>query len=107
MRNRTAYLAAGLIWLASSAVAAEPPAAQASTATAPAAGASQVAAAPEDPMICRRESPTGSRIATIKVCRTRSEWNARSKRRGSGGGELNQMDCGAASCEMTPRPSGS
>ncbi len=29
----------------------------------------------EDPMICRKTRPTGSRVAT-KVCRTKSQWAA-------------------------------
>lgn len=47
-------------------------------------------AAEEDPTICRREVPTGSRIG-VKVCMKKSQWVAKSTRR-SGVGELQHVD---------------
>jgi hypothetical protein len=107
MRRPIASLAAGLVLAATAAIAAEPAATTSpATVAPPSSEAASATAVTADPVICRRESPTGSRIASVKVCRTRSEWNARSKRRSNRMGEPGQMDCGSASCEMTPRPAG-
>ncbi|MDO8900389.1 MAG: hypothetical protein Q7V15_03450 [Phenylobacterium sp.] len=58
-----------------------------------------------DPVICRRVESTGSRISTQKVCKPKSEWVAQSRRR-SGGGDVNQSDCGGPSgCEIYALPS--
>ncbi|MDP3489962.1 MAG: hypothetical protein Q8R71_07480 [Phenylobacterium sp.] len=66
----------------------------------------EAAPAPQpDPVICRRVEIPGSRLSTQKVCKPKSEWVAQSRRR-SGGGEINQTDCGGGSgCEIYALPS--
>jgi hypothetical protein len=107
IRKHLSYIAAGAFWIATGVLAAEPPAAQAPAQTSTSTEATQPPAVVDDPVICRKESPTGSRIATMKTCLKRSEWQAKSKRRSRKFEDPSQMDCGAASCETTPLPSGS
>lgn len=58
-----------------------------------------------DPVICRRVEIPGSRLSTQKVCKPKSQWVALSRRR-SGGGDVNQTDCGGGSgCEIYALPS--
>lgn len=58
-----------------------------------------------DPVICRRVEIPGSRLSTQKVCKPKSQWVAQSRRR-SGGGDVNQTDCGGPSgCEIYALPS--
>ena len=55
----------------------------------------------DNPVVCRREVPIGSLIASRKVCLTKTEWEARSTR---GNDEARrQMDENAA---RNPPPSG-
>ena len=55
----------------------------------------------DNPVVCRREVPIGSLIASRKVCLTKTEWEARSTR---GNDEARrQMDENAA---RNPTPSG-
>jgi hypothetical protein len=61
--------------------------------------------APPDPMVCRRVDIPGSRLSTEKICKPRSEWGAQGRRR-SGGGSVQQTDCGGPSgCEIYALPS--
>ncbi|MBU2136337.1 MAG: hypothetical protein KKA45_09090 [Alphaproteobacteria bacterium] len=58
-----------------------------------------------DPVICRRVEIPGSRLSTQKVCKPKSQWVSQSRRR-SGGGDVNQTDCGGGSgCEIYALPS--
>lgn len=44
-----------------------------------AAGEPPAAELPKDKLICRRETPTGSLIASRKMCLTSAEWDKRSR----------------------------
>ncbi len=44
--------------------------------------------APEDRVICHRETPTGSLIATRELCMTKAEWNALEEDYKAGGRQL-------------------
>ena len=67
MRFLIASIAATSAALGTSPAAAQSQPQQPSQAAAP-------AAAPADPVICEKEEVTGSRLATRKVCMTRSQW---------------------------------
>ena len=67
MRFLIASIAAASAALGTSPAAAQSQPQQPSQAAAP-------AAAPTDPVICEKEEVTGSRLATRKVCMTRSQW---------------------------------
>lgn len=69
MKFWIASIAAGSIVLATSPAAAQSQPQQPSQATTP------TAAAQPDPVICEKEEVTGSRLATRKVCMTRSQWD--------------------------------
>ena len=68
MRLLIASVAAGTIAFVTMPAAAQTQQQQPAQATAPA------AAAAADPVICEKEEVTGSRLATRKVCMTRSQW---------------------------------
>ena len=62
----------------------------------------------DDPVICRSQPDTGSRIAPRKDCRKRSEWANKAKARTRNVGEIRMGNCGGgdASCNSAPLPSG-
>lgn len=68
MRFLIASFAAGSVALAFSPATAQSQPQQPTQAAAPA------TAAAADPVICEKEEVTGSRLATRKVCMTRSQW---------------------------------
>jgi invasion protein IalB len=68
MKLLIASVAAGSIAFVTMPAAAQTQQQQPAQATAP------TAAAPADPVICEKEEVTGSRLATRKVCMTRSQW---------------------------------
>lgn len=113
MRRQFLYLAAGAFWIATGVLAAETPAIQTPASQDPAAAPpasmdlAKPPAAPDDPVICRKEAPTGSRIATIKICLKRSEWQAKSRARGRKVDDPSQDICGTDSCGSAPLPSSS
>jgi len=113
MRSQLSYLAAGAFWIATGVLAAETPAVQMPATQAPAAASpaandpAQPPGAPDDPVICRKEAPLGSRIATIKTCLKRSEWQAKSRSRGRKMDDPSQDLCGTDSCGSAPLPSSS
>lgn len=47
----------------------------AQTDPAPAAAAASVTSTDDNKQICKKEKPTGSRLAAKKVCRTKAEWD--------------------------------
>jgi hypothetical protein len=62
----------------------------------------------DDPIVCRAQPDTGSRIAPRKDCRKRSEWANKAKARLRTPSELRLGDCGGgdSSCNNAPLPSG-
>ena len=103
-RKRLSYIAAGAFWIATGVLAAEPPAVQAPAQNPTSTEAAQPPAVVDDPVICRKEAPTGSRIARIKTCFKRSEWQARSRARGRKVEEPSQDFCGLDACGSAPVP---
>ena len=61
----------------------------------------------DDPIVCRAQPDTGSRIAPRKDCRKRSEWANKAKARTRTPGELRMGDCGGgdSSCNNAHLPS--
>lgn len=61
----------------------------------------------DDPLVCRAQPDTGSRIAPRKICRKRSEWANKAKARTRTTNEVRMGDCGGgdASCNNAPLPS--
>ena len=90
-----------MAFLASSAMAADPP-------TVPATASKPADLAIDDPVVCRSSPNTGSRLRPAKVCRKRSEWAANSKSRGRAGDDFKMIGCdsGGTNCGASDRPPG-
>ncbi len=100
--------------MASSAMAADPPATPATAGNAvDLAGVSVTSPAPpaaaDDPVVCRSSPNTGSRLRPAKVCLKRSEWSANAKARGRAGEDIKFQGCdsGGTNCGVNERPPGS
>lgn len=102
-----------MAFLASSAMAADPPTVPA-TASKPADLAVVTVTGPvppdaiDDPVVCRSSPNTGSRLRPAKVCRKRSEWAANSNSRGRAGDDFKMIGCdsGGTNCGASDRPPG-
>jgi hypothetical protein len=108
---RFAVLLTASILFATSALAADPPAANPPEKATEVSGVTVTGAAPPpaaDPLVCRSSPTSGSRVRATKVCKKRSEWAASAKARGRGNQDVRMEGCdsGGSNCGLSDRPPG-